>query len=504
MLYPPYRRCIEPRCKNTKLGQQYTAEARIFTLHRGVLPAYETSLYCRHCNTRYHYAYYVQKPSEPQALRQYYTEYRPYVHAHEASFVEVHLCEYFERLLCLSHTSTTNLARTYNTDLGRTDTMMLTNLSTDISPDIVLDAFFLQALLRRCRRYAKPLLLMHNTEQERRLDSAMEEYNQLMAGTGQPQYTHACHDCLKIYKHPDTDQLTFIRGGTTDGVTIGHPCCLVNKCQIRLASTKDKFCPDHQHLTSQCLIKGCERPTESGYITCSDLLHRAKEQERNEKGRSAYYDLSQTAEPAQQAASTTKEKRLTLQTSRNWTHNEQLFVLSCGVIVARSTFFFSEGVASVKEFLKRVFPWPWVLPTHIFYDNACHLLEHLQAQRDTFFNLVRFVVDVFHARNHHKETHAFCNEHTNPALFPELRIFQSKWTLNSSVAEQTNVWFGAFQAITREMTLMLHTARYNFFLDEMIVIRNEWFVEQQERKGKQPFKMDIDLLKAEWLRAYSG
>ena len=51
---------------------------------------------------------------------------------------------------------------------------------------------------------------------------------------------------------------------------------------------------------------------------------------------------------------------------------------------------------------------------------------------------------------------------------------------------------------------MLHTARYNFFLDEMIVIRNEWFVEQQERKGKQPFKMDIDLLKAEWLRAYSG
>ena len=49
---------------------------------------------------------------------------------------------------------------------------------------------------------------MHNIEQERRLDSAMEEYNQLMAGTGQPQYTHACHDCLKIYKHPDTDQLS--------------------------------------------------------------------------------------------------------------------------------------------------------------------------------------------------------------------------------------------------------------------------------------------------------
>jgi len=38
----------------------------------------------------------------------------------------------------------------------------------------------------------------------------------------------------------------------------------------------------------------------------------------------------------------------------------------------------------------------------------------------------------------------------------------------------------------------------------MIVIRNEWFVEQQERKGKKPSKMHVDLLKAEWLRAYSG
>lgn len=35
-------------------------------------------------------------------------------------------------------------------------------------------------------------------------------------------------------------------------------------------------------------------------------------------------------------------------TARRWTHNEQLFVRCCGVIVSRATFFGSEGVSGVK------------------------------------------------------------------------------------------------------------------------------------------------------------
>lgn len=34
--------------------------------------------------------------------------------------------------------------------------------------------------------------------------------------------------------------------------------------------------------------------------------------------------------------------------SRRWTHNEQLFVRCCGVIVSRATFFGAEGVAGHK------------------------------------------------------------------------------------------------------------------------------------------------------------
>ena len=34
--------------------------------------------------------------------------------------------------------------------------------------------------------------------------------------------------------------------------------------------------------------------------------------------------------------------------SRRWTHNEQLFVRCCGVIISRATFYGSEGVSGVK------------------------------------------------------------------------------------------------------------------------------------------------------------
>jgi hypothetical protein len=75
----------------------------------------------------------------------------------------------------------------------------------------------------------------------------------------------------------------------------------------------------------------------------------------------------------------------------------------------------------------------------------------LNTQGDKHFEHVGMPVDVFHARNHHKESDIFCNVYCNPARFPELVAPDGKWLLNSSVAEQTNVWFGAFQAMTREL-----------------------------------------------------
>jgi hypothetical protein len=107
------------------------------------------------------------------------------------------------------------------------------------------------------------------------------------------------------------------------------------------------------------------------------------------------------------------------------------------------------------------------MPDHIFFDNNCSLAKHVQNDPD--FNNVGLTVDVFHFSCKHSITDEFCQTNCNPALFPELLGKDGKgWYFNSSIAEQTNVWLGGFHAIVREM---LHD-KYNFFLDEMILLRN--------------------------------
>ncbi|EIW85529.1 hypothetical protein CONPUDRAFT_98624 [Coniophora puteana RWD-64-598 SS2] len=89
--------------------------------------------------------------------------------------------------------------------------------------------------------------------------------------------------------------------------------------------------------------------------------------------------------------------------------------------------------------------------------------------KDPWWDTVGMSVDVFHFLNKHKTTHDFCQRYCNPALFPELlKDDGSGWWFNSSIAEQVNVWLGSYHSMVREMT----PVRFNFFLDEMVRLRN--------------------------------
>ncbi|KAJ7217110.1 hypothetical protein GGX14DRAFT_358484, partial [Mycena pura] len=491
MLYPPYYCCPAASCSGRKLDNPVRAACRIYTLHRGVLPAYEVSLYCRGCWTRYHYAYYVTRPSERLAYRYYYKQELPYIQAHESSFLEVGLCEFFERTISISHTSTSDLAMIYNEKLAHLCETMRSPLLPTIAQTTILDGFFMHGLLRRAQRTNTELFALHNLPQETRLNEALEHYNQLMAGTGQPMYAHACHDCLKFFQDENSD-LKYMRAATTDGVTLGHPCCVKWNCQTPLKHRgPDHFCPRHQQCATECRVLDCEQRAEQDFITCSLPEHRQEEVKMREHSQSSLVDFQRRTDKGNVPQTPRRKKRggrslYGSSTRRNYTHNEQLLVMCCGIIIARATFYTSEAVSSVKQFLKKIYPDPRMAPTHIFYDNACNLLKHLRAQNDTTFDLlVRFVVDVFHARKGHDDE--FCNENTHPAAFPELRTMKDgkeAWAFNSSVAEQTNVWFGAFQSIVHEMSV---PRRYNFFLDEMISLRNDRLLLNLARNGKQPF-----------------
>lgn len=60
---------------------------------------------------------------------------------------------------------------------------------------------------------------------------------------------------------------------------------------------------------------------------------------------------------------------------------------------------------------------------------------------------------------------------SNPRLFPDLQE-NGNWYFNSSAAEITNVWLSGFASMCRNM----HAVHFNFFLSEMVRLRNEWLM----------------------------
>ena len=58
----------------------------------------------------------------------------------------------------------------------------------------------------------------------------------------------------------------------------------------------------------------------------------------------------------------------------------------------------------------------------------------------------------------------------------------SGWFFNTSVAEQTNAWLGGYHSMCQEML----PAKFDFFLDEMIRLRNVEVIKRLHREGRHP------------------
>jgi hypothetical protein len=192
-----------------------------------------------------------------------------------------------------------------------------------------------------------------------------------------------------------------------DGVTLGHPCCAVHNCKTALTTSRDRFCVMHRHLSLLCAIKECIAPALEGKRTCVDPSHQEVEriyilrgesrvqlQEKLKRQRMSHPNDGIAAEvqvgeliddeeeeefevddslagqdsnlvhgvnegisdlrgvspdsesPLPTMATTTSKKRISAQFGRKRTHNEQILVAPCGVILARETFFGAEAIAT--------------------------------------------------------------------------------------------------------------------------------------------------------------
>lgn len=133
------------------------------------------------------------------------------------------------------------------------------------------------------------------------------------------------------------------------------------------------FCEEHAKQSLLCAVHGCTNQANAGQVTCSRAAHRRWQERQNGGQKSATCTLRARLDRAGVAqvpqagtlSSNTQmqgsssgvdhrsegldeaERSLKGISCRRWTHNEQLIVRCCGIIVSRAPFYNAEGVSGV-------------------------------------------------------------------------------------------------------------------------------------------------------------
>ncbi|KAK6971993.1 hypothetical protein R3P38DRAFT_2751037 [Favolaschia claudopus] len=542
-LLPPARVCQDSYCPSYRdsedimtLKEPLSHKATMHTLRNGALPVYSTSLYCRGCHRRYYPNYHVRKST---SLRTYYGGVPRSIQVAQHFYIESPLLELLANGMVFGWLSSSNWARIYNIALARTESHVLNNKivfasqlqsSTRPNPDgwnldmraeDVLNGFVLYSLLLEKAERRSILVLAHDeSTQKGRLGPALAERNKAMEGIGQEAYPHACDLCFFVFEDSDRN-LMKIQTAHCDGDTIGHRCCKAHNCKTPLASNLQHFCPGHQDRKLKCAVIDCDADSAKNHRTCADPAHRALETAYFTRGKSLYklrsrHKKTGVAVPADSMPDITGDnddddeviiehgrdgpvqvgcdgkpeggnRRLRAYFGSRRTHNEQLIMRSCGVILSRATLFGSEAVSAVNDFAKATFPSPESTPEFFIFDNNCKLDVHQRTIGDHHFDNTGKPVDVFHFTCKHKLTDHHCQLYCNPAAFPELIDENGNWRFNTSICEQTNVWFEGYISVVRDM----EAKRYNFFLDEMIKRRNRYIIKELGEKGHNPWAIPM-------------
>lgn len=125
---------------------------------------------------------------------------------------------------------------------------------------------------------------------------------------------------------------------------MGHPCCNEFDCKEPLAKITDLFCGTHEDLGTLCAVQGCRRTRRPGHKTCSEESHKEAEAGRMRRRRK----LPTSRQEEEVGPTGTRRKKLKGAFGRKWTHNEQLMVRPCGIVIGRATLYSSESVSAVK------------------------------------------------------------------------------------------------------------------------------------------------------------
>lgn len=494
-LWPPNEYCTNTNCINfhKSLIRERDGRRRVtlYTLG-GARSTFSVHLVCSACRTTYYPNYAVQ-----QGVRSYYAPSLTVIQAAEHHYVDRPLADLFISMMLMSWTSATNVAKIYNHTFTPSHSPPLPRLNKHH----VFDIFIIMSLLDDCGRQGLRLHVPHTGDQKDRFLAAMTLRNERMRIYGQPEAAHFCSKCMRTFVDAD-GALRTIHALVGDAVCIGHARCSADGCPIPLYSHADRFCPSHHYLNYCCAVTTCRAPTTDHRKTCGIPAHRQLEvqhQQRNtamfqlkgvlQRQAVTHLDDASAVSAVNDAVETNNGPEVPQQSStfiddtdcpakneqgpymkailgRTRTHAEFTFNRPCGIIISRYTCVKAESLSSVHCALREL-DAIGLLPDVLFYDNGCRLHRYLAKHDPSLLTKITLPVDVFHWTVKHKKNDAECSLFCNPMQFPELRT-EDGWYFNSSIAEQNNVWLGAYHSIVREMSF----TKYNFFLDELILRKN--------------------------------
>ncbi|KAJ7104620.1 hypothetical protein C8R44DRAFT_639957 [Mycena epipterygia] len=174
---PPTHLCDNLACLRTNpLKKAECRQVVVYTLARGVQPAWSIHLYCEDCKTNYQYKFSVN-----QGIRTYYGGIPKYIQVGEHQFVKRKLVGMWISLMLMAWVSATNCARSYDMALSEGQEHDLAvggwQFGSCLTTDHVWDAFIVLTLLDHSERNGVCLAVPHTGAQKDRFTAAMRARN---------------------------------------------------------------------------------------------------------------------------------------------------------------------------------------------------------------------------------------------------------------------------------------------------------------------------------------
>jgi len=334
------------------------------------------------CKICYYHNYY----SIDHTCHFYSSSIPQFIQIEDHAYVKAGLCELFSTFMLFAWVSSQNCGNILNTVIKRrVHTKELGTLS--ISSEQVSHAFYLNALLHDCAEHGEVLVLLDVGDNDDRLKLAMEAQNKHIISEGQVERMHACSKCERFLPRSGYNNLCLylfhyfycpltknipgsFRAVITDGITIGRPCCKVHNCTQPLPNNHAHFCLEHAALKKVCIVVGCNAKATKGFQTCAEISHRELEDTRKDVGKAFFqlrhliqrhnmphlsdsmttphpHDFDHDADDGSRKSDSGNQQPKA-HFSRRQTHNEQLVVSCCGIILACGTMFGAEAISGVK------------------------------------------------------------------------------------------------------------------------------------------------------------